>query len=221
MTGAPRFTVADIFKEVDEDLRRDRAEQVWKKYGKNIIGVALLFVLAVALYEVWTWWDVKQRSERSDRYAGAVALLQSGDSAAAAAAFGELAGPDGAYGTLASFNKARLLAEAGDTAAAIEIWDSMAESTAAGAAFQGAATLLSVLHQIDSGDVAALEARLEPLSQAGSGFRPMALEMSAILAMRQGDMARTKELYAQIADDRTAPSGLRARASQMLGALGE
>ncbi len=221
MTGAPRFTVADIFKEVDEDLRRDRAEKVWKKYGKYIIGAGLIVVLGVGTYEGWKAWDIRQRSERSERYGAAVALLQSGDSAAAAAAFGELARPDGAYGTLASFNRARLLAEAGDTAAAIAIWDSLAESKAAGPAFQGAATMLSVLHQLDSGDVAALEARLEPLSQVGSGFRPMALEMSAILAMRQGDMARTKELYAQIADDRTAPSGLRARASQMLGALGE
>ena len=213
--------MTDIFREVDEDIRKERYGKLWKKYGKYVIGVALLSVLATAAYETWTWWDVKQRTERSDSYAAAVRLLQSGDTDAAAAAFGAMAAPDGAYGTLAAFNRARLLAEAGDTAGAVAIWDRLAEDKAGGPAFQGAATLLSVLHQLDDGDAAALEGRLAPLTRADSGFQPMALEMTAILALRQGDPARAKELYAQITDDRAAPSRLRARASQMLDALGD
>jgi hypothetical protein len=211
--------VADIFKEVDEDLRRDQAAKVWKKYGAYVIGAAVALVLATAAFQAWQWWDVKQRSQRSASYTAAVELLEQGTGEEAAAAFGNLADPDGSYGTLAAFNKARLLAEAGDTAAAIDLWERLAASAAAGRGFQGAATLLSVMHQIDSGDPAALEGRLEQLVAEESGFRPIALELKAVLALRQGDRARARELYAQLADDRTAPAGLRARASQMLVAL--
>lgn len=217
--GASRYGVADIFKEVDEDLRRDQAAKVWQKYGRYFIGAAAAVVLATAGYQAWTWWDTKQRTEHSDRYAAALELLQNGDSEAAAGSFGELASPDGSYGTLATFNEARLQVEAGNTAAAIEIWDRLAESVAAGPAFQGAATVLSVLHQLDSGDPATLEARLQPLTQAGNGYRATALELTAILAIRRGDVARARELYTQIADDRAAPAGLRRRASEMLAAL--
>jgi hypothetical protein len=213
--------VADIFKEVDEDLRRDQAAKVWKKYGHFVIGAAVTVVLATAGYQAWTWWDLEQRTELSRGYAAAVGLLDRGESAAAAAAFGEMAENDGGYATLAAFNEARLLAEAGDTAAAIEAWDRLAASPAAGPAFRGAATLLSVMHQGDSGDPAELEARLEPLATGDSGFRPIALELTALLALRQGDRARAREIYTQLADDRTAPVGLRARASQMLAALEE
>ncbi len=211
--------MADIFKEVDEDLRRDQAAKVWKKYGAYVIGAAVLLVLATAGFQAWQWWDVKQRSQRSASYMAAVELLQQETGEEAAAAFGDLADPDGSYGTLAAFNQARLLAEAGDTAAAIDLWERLAASAAAGPGFQGAATLLSVMHQIDSGDPAALEGRLDVLVAGESGFRPIALELTAVLALRQGDRARARELYAQLADDRTAPAGLRARASQMLVAL--
>ncbi len=211
--------MADIFKEVDEDLRRDQAANVWKKYGLYVYVAAGALVLATAAFQIWQWWDVKQRTEQSASYTAAVALLDQGTGEEAVTAFGGLADLDGSYGTLAAFNQARLLAEAGDTAGAVEIWDRLSASTAAGPGFQGAAVLLAVMHQIDSGDPAVLEAQLEPLRAEDSGFRPIALEMSAVLAMRQGDRMRAREIYAELADDRTAPAGLRARASQMLVAL--
>jgi hypothetical protein len=91
----------------------------------------------------------------------------------------------------------------------------------AGDEFVSSATVLAVLHQMDQGDPAALEARLEPLTQAGSGFRPTALELTAVLALRRGDLERARALYTEIADDRSAPAELRRRASQMLTALGQ
>jgi hypothetical protein len=40
--------MADIFREIDEDVRRDRAIDFWKRHGNLIIGLALLAVLATA-----------------------------------------------------------------------------------------------------------------------------------------------------------------------------
>jgi len=213
--------VSDIFKEVDEDLRRDQAARLWAKYGRYVIGAAVAVVLATAVFQVWNWWDKEQRAERSAQFVAAMELMRDGDSETAAAQFGAMAEADGSYGTLAAFNEARLQAEAGNAEAAVEILDMLAESAAAGPSFQGVATILAVLHQIDQGDPAALEARLKPLTEAGSGFRPTALELTAVLALRQGDSARAVALYTQVADDRSAPAALRRRASQMLAALGK
>jgi hypothetical protein len=213
--------VADIFKEVDEELRRDHAAKVWKKYGHFIIGAAVALVAATAGYQIWTWWDVKQRTELSRTYAAAMTLFEQGRTEDAAAAFGAMAEAGDGYAMLAAFNEARLLAVAGDTAAAIRAWDRLAASSSAGPAFRGAATLLSVLHQSDSGDPAELEARVAPLTAEDSGFRPIALELTALMALRRGERARAREIYTRLADDRTAPAGLRGRASQMLAALAE
>lgn len=215
------MAVADIFKEVDEDLRRDQAEKLWRKYGAYVIAAAAAVVLATAGFQTWKWWYSKQQTELSDRYAAAVRLIARGDNEAAADQFGALSDPGGGYGTLAAFNQARLLAASGDKAAAIEIWDRLAASSAAGPAFQGVATLLSVMQQMEDGDPVALEARLKPLSETDGGYRHVALELIATLAIRQGDPARAREIYTRIADDPNSPVGLRARASQLLNALEE
>jgi hypothetical protein len=211
--------MADIFKEVDEELKRDKAHKFWEKYRFVIFGVAAAVVCVTAGYQTWTWWDERQRSARSDRYAAAIELIERGDAAAAAEALGALGAVGGGYGTLAALKQAGLKIEAGEPAAAIEIWDRLANSSSAAPAFRGVATLLSVMHQMNEGDTAALEARLEPLIAPGSGFRPIALELIAVLALREGDTARARDLYTQIADDRTAPAGTQRRATRMLLAL--
>ncbi len=40
--------MADIFREIDEEVRRDRAAELWKKYGWLLTGLAVLAVAAMA-----------------------------------------------------------------------------------------------------------------------------------------------------------------------------
>ena len=37
--------MADIFNEVDEDVRKDKSLALWKAYGKYVIGAAVLIVV--------------------------------------------------------------------------------------------------------------------------------------------------------------------------------
>lgn len=213
--------MADIFREVEEELKADRASALAKKYGPYVIGFALAIVLGTLGYNLWQDWDLERRSERSDLYGAALALAGDGDNEAAVAALAEFGEPDGSYATLATFERARLLADDSRRDEALALWAGLATSEAAGPALQGAARLFFVMHQIDDGDPGELRAMLEPLFAVGNGFRPLALELDAILSLREGDRAKARQLYAEIADDLTAPPGLRARAAQVLASLGE
>lgn len=214
--------MADIFKEVEEDLRRDNAAALWKKYGRYLVGLAVAVVLAVAGAQAWRAYDEQRRGELSDKYAVAVELSEDGETEAALQGLSALAAEGrGGYEGLAAFEEARLLAESGDVGGAIAAWDRIAAESSLGPAFQGVAALLSIFHQLDDGDPAELRARLEPLSAAGKPFRASALELSALLALREGDAATARELYSAISDDPDAPGGIRARAAQMLAALKE
>ncbi len=212
--------MTDIFKEVDEALKQDRALAWWKKNSRYVYGAVVLILLATGGYQIWKWYDLNQRSAASDRFAEALELVDSGGQEQALAALSEIRrSGGGGYSILAAFQEARLLAEQGDTAAAVARWDEIAADTASGPAYQGVATLLSVMHQLESGDPAVLQARLDKLSGAAAAFRPSALELSAALALRAGDREKARSLYSEIAADLGAPSGLRARATQMLAAL--
>jgi hypothetical protein len=218
--------VADIFKEVDEDLRQEHYKKLWDKYGRYVIGAAVALVLAVGGYQGWQAWDRSQREEQSARYAAAMALAEDGQTAEAQAALAAFGGPEaGGYALLASFQEARLKADAGDLAGAVAIWDRIASDPDVGQAFQGAATLLSVIHQLEgetqAGDPAQLQARLDPLLDSGSAYRPLALELSGLLSLRAGDVDAARARFQEIGEEAGASQGVRARATQMLAVLGE
>ncbi len=40
--------MADIFREIDEEVRRDKAAELWKKYGWVVTALAVLVVVGVA-----------------------------------------------------------------------------------------------------------------------------------------------------------------------------
>ncbi len=214
--------MADIFKEVDEDLRRDNLAKLWKKYGFQFIGLAVAVVLGVAGVQGWQTYDLDQRGKLSDRYGVARELAQGGETAAGLDAMIDLSeASGGGYAGLAAFEEARLRVDSGDTGGAIAVWDRIAEGSGLGPGFKEAATLFSILHQIDSGDPAALRARLRPLAADSQPFRSTARELLAVIALGEGDTAAARDLYTKISDDREAPAGLRRRATQMLAALKE
>ncbi len=213
--------MSDIFREIDEEVQKDKALAWWRKYSLFVYGAVALIVLGVGGYKAWEAYQESQRAEKSEEFAAVSTLLAEGETAAAQNALTDLADGSGGYAVLAAMQKASLLAEEGQVAEAVAIWDGVAANPTAGPGFQGVAALLSVMHQIETGDPATLQAQLDPLSNPNSAFRPSALELSALLALRAGDRAKARDLYTQVADDFNAPPALRERATQMIDALAE
>ncbi|RDD62489.1 tetratricopeptide repeat protein [Ferruginivarius sediminum] len=211
--------MSDIFREVDEEIRKEHYEALWKKYGSWLIAAAVALVLAVAGYQGWTAWQRDQAMQASQEYAAAVAKAGD-DPAAALQALGGLAKPgsDG-YGLLAAFRQAALQAEEGNVDSAVATWEKIAASDAPPKPFRTLATLFTVMHRIDTGDPGALSERLEPIAQSNDPFRSTALELQGLLAQKQGDEARAIELYKQVADGADVPPAQRRRVTQLLAVL--
>lgn len=213
--------MSDIFREVDEEVRKERFEKLWKKYGVHVIALAVVIVVAVAGYEGWKAWQSEQRREASNQYTAAWKLTVDGKTDEAVAAMGEMADPSSeGYGLLAAFEEARLLAADGKTNEAVARWQAIADSGAP-LALSHAARLLAVQHQLDGGDPAKLSAELQPLVESDAPYRPLALEMLALVALQQGDTAAAREHLQEVADDLVAPAGARTRATQLLATIGD
>jgi len=212
--------VSDLFREIEEDLQRDRYKKLWDKYGNLVIAAAVVLVAATAGWQGWKAYRLRQEEALGQRYETAVQLAHAGKTVEAEASFAKLAADANAgYNALSRLQEAALLAKAGKREEAIAVYDKLAQDGAVERPYRDLATLLAVLAASDSGDPAALIKRLEPLGAAGSPWRYSALELTAALATRMGDKARAEQLYSQLSDDAAAPSGVRARAAEMLAAL--
>lgn len=206
-----------LFREVEEDLRHERLTALWKKHGGLVIGAAVALVLLVGGYEGWRAWTAKQRVEESLRYAAAIQQVEDGKTAEAleSLAVASARGESG-YRAIAALRRAGLLASQGDGAGAAALYRKIADDSAAEEVHRNAALLLAVMHSVDQGDPKALEASLEPLAAPESPWRFSALEIKALLALRQGDAKRANALWAEISDAPDAPSSVRMRAAEMM-----
>ncbi|MGE5506466.1 MAG: tetratricopeptide repeat protein [Actinomycetota bacterium] len=223
MTEKPDDAQADLLiREVDEDLRQEQLEKLWKRHGGAIIAVAVALVLAVAGWQGWRSWEVKQRVASSQRYAEAVKLAEQGKRDDAGQQLQSLAA-DGTkgYRVLAQLKRAELRQQAGDTAGAAEIYGAVAADSGVDKAYRDMAAVKAAYLTLDGGDAAAIEKQVEPLAAETSAWRHSAREIIALAAAKRGDTAKAADLFRKLAEDAAAPQGLRARAAEMLAAIGQ
>ena len=80
--------MSDIFREVDEDLRREQYKRLWDRFGGYVIGLAVLIVVAVGGYKAWEWWENSRAAASGDRFLAALMLSEEGKHEEAIAALG-------------------------------------------------------------------------------------------------------------------------------------
>lgn len=210
-----------LIREVDEELKQEQLHALWKKHGNLMVGCAAVLVIGVAGWQGWTAWDAKQRDQSGTAFSSALQVLQQGNREEALAQLGKVAaeGTSG-YRILADFKLADLKLADGDREGAI----ALLERVAAGRGediYRDMARIKAAYLKLDNGaDPAAVEASVASLAGDGSPWRHSAHEVQALAALKRGDAAKAAELYGKIADDPAAPQGMRARAAEMLAALG-
>lgn len=213
--------MSDIFREVDEAVRQERLAHLWKRYGALLIAGVVVVLVAVGGWQAYEAWQESERREAADAYAAAIAQVGD-DPAAALNALDPLAAPgEEGYGLLAALQAARLRAEAGDLEGAVADWTAIRDAENLPRVYRDVAGLLIVQHRFGTAPADQLEADLAPLLDPASPVRAMALELTALLALREGDRATARDRLTELTDDATTPLALRQRATQLLGTLPE
>ena len=217
--------MVDIFDEVEEDLRSDRARALARRYGALVVALAVLVVIAAGAWEAWRWYKAKQRAEVATAYVSATRLEAGSEVDAklqARAAYDKVAsmGSDG-YRTIARLREASLAADAGDMERANALWDQVAGDGAADQLYRDLAGLVSVQRQLDKGDPKQLMSRLLPLLNAENPWNALAREAQALLQIRAGEVDTARKTLRDLTSDVTTPPGVRGRANLLLAKLGE
>jgi len=211
--------MSDIFHEVDEDVRRDRVVNFWKRYQTPIFVIAFLIVAATGAWSYYQNERLKAAEAANERYRAASASAQDGKRQEAIAAFEALAkdGPKG-YASLARLRSAGELA-AVDKAKAIAAFDAIADDSRVDKLTQEVARLRAALLVMEDGDRQKAETRLGPLMTSSGPFRYSAQEWTALDALENGDFDEAQRVFNLLLSDRDAPQAMRQRAAAYQGLL--
>jgi hypothetical protein len=200
-----------LIREVDEELRRDRLRKAWRQFGPWVIGGAVAVVLAVAVYEGWTWWQKSQAAKSSDQFYQATTLAAGSDAAAAQKALEQvIAQGSGGYPMLAQFREAALLAQQGKTDDAVKIYDTLASSLD-NTHLRALALLQAGYALVDKGDVAAVQQRVGGLISPGEPLRNAAREALGLAQYKAGKLDDAMATFQAIMSDPLADQSVQAR----------
>jgi hypothetical protein len=216
--------VADIFQEVDEEVRREQFNKLWQRYGNLVVAACVLIVVAVGGWRGYEWWQAKKAGEAGAQFEAAVTLAEAGKHQEAEAAFAKLA-TDGtaSYRVLARLREAAQLAQT-DHQAAVAAYDGIAADKSAGQVIQDLAGLRAGLLLVDTTPYAEMKSRLEPLTAQDRPFRYSTRELLALSAWKAGDKNAARQWVDMLMSDPQAPAGTRNRAeilSELIAASGK
>ena len=210
--------MADIFHEVDEEVRRDQLKKLWDRYSIYLIALAVLIVVGMAAWRGYEYWVAKKAAAAGAEFEAAIALNEQGKKAEAEAAFAKVAAeaPSG-YRVLARMRAAGALAQS-KPADAVKAYDELSADASLGIVWQDLAAVRAGLLLVDTAPLADMRRRLDPVAEPTRSFRHTARELLALSAWRNHDVAAARRYIDMIAGDAESPVGVRARAD-VLSAL--
>ena len=212
--------MADLFQEIDDELRQDKASRLWRVYGKYVVAAAIVIIMSVGGYKFWQQKQLDDGEKASIAYEAALERSASGDHKGAIDQLNEEEiGTVAGYAALSQMQKANLAMKINDFEAALITFKDIAEndnypqSVKEWASFRYAA--VRVEKQIDSN----ASADLDSLIATDSPWRFLAKEIKAIKEIETGNKSGAKAIFSELADDENAPERLRVRAAEFLKTL--
>jgi hypothetical protein len=209
--------MADFFREVDEEVRRDRVLKFWQRYQNWLIGGALLIVVGTGAWRLYENNRLSTAEAAGARYEAALRALANGNTDEAQSTLAALeTDKSQGYAILARFLEADLIA-AKDPEAGVKAYEALAADPHVGSAMQAAAQVRAAIIWVDREDAKKFIFRFTPYAAPGKPFANTYRELIALAALKEGDYDTAGKWLDQIVVDGNAPPGVRNRAQALLG----
>jgi hypothetical protein len=216
------MTQDNLFREIDEDIERQKIEAFWKRYGNVVLVIAAITVLAASVFS----YKNKEKVAKTQQLTGELAAIMDETEKNETKEITDLQlfaqdNPGRTQTTYAELQAAALLAKNGDTDKAVALYDLVAQDEKADHAYRQLGDLFSVELQLDKGEPAPLQRRLEPLMSDNEPWHFSAMELSGYLSLRAGDKASATRIFTSLAQDARVPQTISLRAGDMVRLLSE
>lgn len=217
----PTDPAESFVREVDENLRRDQAQDFMKKYGPWIVGAALLFLAAVAGWIYWQDRQAAQAEAQTEQLSAIMTGIGAGQSANADSQLQPLTQSDAdGVRAAARLTRAAVALEKADRKTAIAEYRAVMDDEGLAQPYRDLANVRVTALEFDQMKPQDVIARLEPLAVAGNPWFGSAGELTAMAMLKQGRKSEAGRMFAAIAADNQVPGSIRSRAVQIAGTLG-
>jgi len=211
--------LVDFINEVEEELRKDKYNELLRKYGPYIVAAIFVIVAATGYMEYRKNKIANTAEAASATYMSAGKLEEAGDLQGAINKFVGLAkvAPDG-YAGLSLSRAAGMKVQLGNLNGAVSLFDQAAEKFDK-PIHKDLASLKAVYILLDQGRYADVQARAGLLAVDGAPYADLAKEALAHAALKSGDIEAARTGFAYLSNAPGVLPGVKTRAAQSLALL--
>jgi hypothetical protein len=203
----------EVFREVDEDYRRDRMIAFWRKYGTVVFALLVLAMAGAAAANYFYMRAQAEKEVRTEQFEALLSGLTAGNEQEAIAQLADYAAraPD-AQATLALLAEASLRQRAGADTAAAQVYHQIADGGQASQEMRDLAVVRLGYLAVDAPTPEPLIPRLQAIADKSGPWRYSAKEAIALLTARAGQRDAAAKMFSDLAQDPAAPTDLAGRA---------
>ncbi len=210
-----------FLREVDDELRRDQALGVWRRYGRWILAAIVVLLALLAAYLFWQHRQTQAAEREGEQLQAAYDALAAQDTKSAAAPLAALAASDrDGYRAMALFTQADLLLQKDDLKGAAAKFAQVAGDASLAQPFRDLALVRQTSAEMYTLKPEVVAQRLRPLAVPGNPWLGSAGELLAVAYLKQGRRDLAQQTLARVAADDGVPRTLRQRAVQLAGVVG-
>lgn len=215
----PEYTDAFI-NEVDEDVKNDNFKVLWNRYGIFVILFVVLAVSATVSFEKIKSWKVAQNQAYTENYMASAQLKENLDDTLAA--LQKIAQDNkGIFSDFAKLQIANVLFSQDKQDEALATLQSLADNADVSDEVRHIALIKLATYKVDIMPRAEFEAMLKPMVEANTSWTPLAQDLLAMVAIRDGDVETAQTIYENILKIKDLPENFRTKVQDMLSSLGD
>jgi hypothetical protein len=219
--AVPPETNEAFLREVDEELRRDELARLWKRWGRALLALIAVGLIAFGAFLWWRDHQAKQAGLEGQKLTAAIDQLSSGQTDRALPTLRELSkSPRSGYRAAAQLAIGAIDSQKKDPKAAIAAFAAVANDKAIGQPFRDLALIRQTTMEFDTLPPDQVIARMKPLAKKGGPWVGSAGELVAVAQLKAGRPSEAGATFAALVADPAAPASIRSRAAQMASVLG-
>ncbi len=213
----PDYTDAFI-NEVSEEVKNDNFKELWNRYGLLIIAIVAVAVCGAVSFERIKSWRLQHNQMTTETYMDA-AHKQDNPEAMIAALQKINQSDHGIYGDFARLQIANVLFEQQKDEEAMAMLEALTKDPQVNTEVRQIALVKYATYKVDVMSKQELTKLLQPVLEANNSWTPLANDLLAMAAIREGDLQTAREIYTKLLTVKDLPDSFKSKIQEMMSSL--
>ena len=209
--------MANIFNEVDEDIRKERYKKLWSRYGKYLIGFIILIVLIFSINQYLVSKNISDNKKLLDIYFAAAEDIEKSQFQLANESLNKIYNSKNT--TLAAFSAFKLSESYfmnNDNNNATTVLENIFNNNSLETIYRELALYKYIMINFDVLDINDIESKVSIISDKESQLKPYFEELLGIKYITIGNKSKASFIFDELSSSENTPFDLKVRLEKLI-----